>query len=113
MHIGHQVRSLVVFIVTLHEQLSSLIIQATLRKWVDQEASNDTQDMRKARLWRPILFQSVDANGAGRHVDIWVVNFGQKESPRRRGRELGTQDQFESKAFPFVWSALWSFDFGL
>lgn len=113
MNVRHQTSSFRILIVTFHKELSRFVIQTAFWEGVNQQASNNTQDVGEARVRSPILFQSVDADGSGAHVDVGMVDLGQKESPRRRGWELNAQDQFETEKLALVRCSLWSLHFGL
>lgn len=101
-HMGHECRALRVVFVGFHKEFSSFVIQAGFGKGNNQEASNNTQDMRQRRFALPVLFERIDTNGTRLHVHIGMVDFGEKESPRRSCREILRKDQFENKELSFV-----------
>ena len=61
----------------------------------------------------PVLFESINANGAGGWIDVGMVDFGQKVSSGRGGGEVGPEDQFELKVTGVIGCLFGSFNFGL
>jgi hypothetical protein len=112
-HIGHESRSLGVFVVTFHKQFSGFIIQATFGKRNNEETPNHRQDVAQGSLYRPILLERIDANGSGTHVHIGMVHFREKESAGWGCWELVAKDEFEHKVFAMVRSADGTFEFAL
>lgn len=113
MNISHEFSSLCIFLVRLHEQFASFVIQTGFRKWNDKQASDNTQDMTKCSVGSPISLQRVDTNGSIWYIHIWVINLRQEVAFWRGGWELGSDNQLELKALAFVRSASGTFNLSL
>jgi len=50
----------------------------------------------------PILFERIDANGARGHVNVGMINFGEKEATRWGGWKVAGKGQFQDKESSFV-----------
>ena len=75
-------------LVILHKLSTSFLVQATLRKWHDQQALDDFEDVLQGPLRRvPVSLQGVNADVARRHSDVRMEYLRQKESFGRALRE--------------------------
>ena len=82
MDLSHEGSHPLVFVVVVHEHLSSLIIQAALCERVDQKTTDHFEDCSDVPGFRiPVSLQSIDANLAFER-DIGVEDFGREVTYR-------------------------------
>jgi len=113
MHPRQQPGSSCILVITIHKILPCLVVQRAFWKGHNHQTSNDREDMTQGSCGRPVLLQSIDADGTGGRVDIGMVYFGTEVSAWGRGREIGGEDKFELEVARVVWCLLGSLDFSL
>jgi len=111
MHPRQQPGPSCILVITIHKILSRLVVQRAFWKGHNHQTPNDREDVTQGSCGRPVLLQSIDADGTGGRFDIGMVYFGKEVSAWGRGGEVGGEDKFELEVTCVIWRLLGSLNF--